>query len=235
MTQEFFDPAWVRSGEFDLSSDRRPTRTVRVRKALEELEGRSFSLVKLDRRGRTSTYYLREGKRPFVEAQYYMTLDRACHTLSLGVSIEKGHTHAGAERDRRMDKTWDWPHFMALGASRLTEALSAITAALGRSVAVVAESHVPDADEPTGERRDTVPFVFDGVRWTMRAAQVTPAAPMQYLSELNRRPALWADVWIVADFTEQEIGALTPSAVARALFAFRSLRHAIRQYDSAPA
>ncbi len=237
MTEEFFDPAWVRTGEFDLSKDdRNSTRTIRVRKALEELEGRSFRLapIRADhsvkvRSGRASTYYLREGDRECVEAQYYMTLDRACRTLSLGVSIEKGHTHADAEPDGKMDATWDWPRFARMTPARLVALLSAASAALaGRPVALVVESHWNNDDEPTGERRDTVSFVFDGDRCLMRAVPVTAAYVVQYLREIDTRTDWWADVWIVADFTEEEVGKLTPEAVAQALFAFRSLRNAIR-------
>jgi hypothetical protein len=222
VAHEFFDPAWVRNGKFDLSGDERPTRTVQVRLALQACEKRDFKLIPLERREHTSTYYLREGDRPFLEAQYYMSLDRACRTLSLGLSIEKAN-------EKSMDrKEWDWARLVALGREGLVARLTAASNKLVRPVALVIESHEVHGEQETDEPRETVPFVLDGDHWLIRAVRVTPKHVFDYLREIDGREDWWADVWIVADFTEEEVSTMRPGDVAKNLHAFHPLRETLR-------
>jgi len=229
--QARFDPQWLREGEFDLSNDpRAATRTVKVRQALERLEGGRLRLVKHSSRGRTPGYYLREGKRGEVEAQYYMSIDRDLRTLALGLSVEKGEEHSGCDRDRKMDRhSWDWPKLVAMGAPRLADSLSVISSDLGRPLAVVLDTH---RKANAQEERETVPFVFTGTELLVQSAPVGIEVLFARLREIDRRKDWWADVWIVADFTELEVGRLSPDDVAQRLYAFRPLRDALRGRSS---
>lgn len=222
---ERFDPNWVRHGVFDLSVDNpHKTRTIQVRKALEELTGTALQLRKNPARGRASTYYLREGDRGEVEAQFVMSLDAELRTLLLGISVEKGHEHGSAAEDHKMDRcTWDWSRFVALESDKLGEHVAAVSERLQRPVTLLMMSR------KVGDERQTIlPFVFAGSSWLLRSATVSAELVHAYIGELDSRRDSWVDAWIAADFNEMDVGGLSPAAAADVLFAFQSLRGAIR-------
>lgn len=229
ISQTFFDPRWLRIGEFDLSTDPRgSTRTVRVRRALEEGERRPFKLKPLPARGRACEYYLREGEQGAVEAQYYMSIDRTLRTLALGLSIEKGEEYPGASSERQMDRTlWDWPNLVNMPAHVVHEHLSAISTELGRPIGFIVDTH--RQDDGREQERETVPFVFTGDAFLKRSAPVSVNALVAQLDEIDHRTRWWADVWVVAEFTESEVAVLSPENVAERLLAFRSLRKVLRR------
>ncbi len=225
-----FDPRWLREGVFDVSSDPRgATRTVEVRRTLERLQGGSLRLVKFHPHGHSPGYYLRQGSRGEVEAQYCMSIDRELRTLSLGLSVEKGEEHPQSEHSRRMSRDlWDWPRLVAMGARKLHDSLSAISSDLERPLAVIIATHRQDKGEM---ERETTPFVFTGKHFLVQSAPVGIDALVDRLREVDERRDWWADVWIVADFAEVEVSRLFPDDVARCLFTFDSLRRYLRGKD----
>ncbi len=221
-----FDPQWLHTGKFDLSGDpRSATRTVLVRRALEQLEDKPFVLKPLPRRDHPSTYYLREGTRGEVEAQYYMNVNPVLRTLTLGLSVEKGEEHTGAVGDRRMSRNvWDWPNLVAMQGSVMSGHIRAISSNLGRPVTVVLDTHKENDDE----ERETVSFVGINNKFFLRSAPISIDVITTRIREIDQRKDWWADVWIAADFTETEVDRLHPEDVAKILYNFRRLRDALR-------
>jgi hypothetical protein len=224
-----FDPAWLRSGEFSVGNDGRRSRIQQVRDELNHLEGRHFVMPMVRDQGHSpSVYYFREDKPGSIEAQYYLLANGDLRTLTLGLSIEKGEDGKRATGDRKMHRSkWDWPRLIALGDAKLAEFVRSLSEKLDRPVSVVIDYHLLDDEGYEAERR-TGEYTFVAGSWRKRGAAASIAEVVERLREVNELSDWWSDVWIVADFNETEVEAMSPSDVAKALFKFAELRTALR-------
>jgi hypothetical protein len=152
-----------------------------------------------------------------------MSIDPVVRTLWLGLSVEKGEEPPCA-KDRQMNRrTWDWPRLARIRPGDFGRHLNAISSQLGRPIAVVLET-----SRAGSETRQSVPFILARGTLLKHAAPVEIADLVERLHEIDAARDTWADVFIFAEFTEDDVGRMLPKDVAVVLRAFGRLRDCLR-------
>ena len=105
---------WLRQGHYDFRNQK-PSYMQAVRSELSRALGLADHPLRIASwpvgpRWRY-TYWWREGKSNYAEAQFFASMAQEYPVLSLGVSVEKGYEgRQRAKGELRMDRrSWDWP------------------------------------------------------------------------------------------------------------------------------
>ena len=220
--------SWLLRGYFDLSGeDPHHTTTQTVRDLLSKSIGRALRIAgyPIGPNWR-HTFWWREGREDYAEAQFFMRIDRDCPVLSLGVSVEKGLEDklggsGGADPDQMDRRTWDWQRLVDHRVEMLQTDVPEVARALSRAVNIRVRSYSP-GHTPRAECR-TFSFVSD--RWFKRhhgTAEVLTIA--SHLETLDRCVDQWVDVYCGIDLDPAAAEGLTAEAIASLLLRFNLIR-----------
>lgn len=228
--------AWLLKGHFDFAGqDQHNTTTLSIKAGLCEALGLPSDGLQIANYPVgpqfKHTFWWREGRTDYAEAQFVAAISKEHPVLSLGVSVEKGLEGSAIRRPEEvMDRrVWDWPRLVA----RLSDVLSTDVPKVATGLGSPIHLRVRRGARSDGERRwwQTRAFSFVQDRWFERNAgrvRVEAEAVVEQVRELDDRKDLWAIVTITCDLGPAEADGMTPSQAAALLLQFAGIRRRFR-------
>ena len=228
--------SWLRQGFFVLGDDGfMPS----VRRLLEQHLSQPQGTLRIRNYPVAShwkhTYWWREGKTEFAEAQFFAQIAKSYPVLSLGVAIEKGFEdeRATADTAKLMDRhTWDWPRL----PDNIDEVLATdvVEAAQGISGPVnlrINSKRVVDGESLGWEMRAF--SIVEGTWYERYVGAVTPDTIASYIRGVDERRDSWVIVHFGEDLAPTEAEGLSPEQTAVKLMRFNPVRRRLRGVPSA--
>jgi hypothetical protein len=145
---------WLTRGYFDLSKEGQPTTTKIIRDELCKSIGLAPGSLQIANYpvgpSWKHTYWWREGKRDYAEAQFFVQIAREYPVLSVGISVEKGFEDdqaLPANRQTLDRRFWDWQHLVNDSLALLQEDLALVADHLSHPFYVRFHEHDRDDNE----------------------------------------------------------------------------------------
>jgi hypothetical protein len=223
---------WLTRGYFDLSNEAQPTTTQIIRDELCTSLGITPGGLQIANYpvgpSWKHTYWWREGKRDYAEAQYFMQIAQSYPVLSLGLSVEKGFEDDAASKanPQTLDRgSWDWPRLVAQSAAILEQDIPIVAGRLSQPLYFRFRVH--DRKRRGVEHRA---FGLENGTWFERREGSSDSASIgRLISDIDKRQDRWAIVHFAVDLYPSLIDGMSASDLTKLLITFEPIRKKLRE------